>query len=486
MTSDYLGPGHWNLCGSSFQRPFGGSELAFYPASRDGVGDMFLHLAFFAPKESMGPSRVNVAWAVIRARHPLLMSKVILDGEDPVVPLFSFTPPATVQEALAEARSALHFKEKTKDELIFEYMNGSRVLSDDYLSYLVISSSKVDEKDRHQHFDLLMCAPHFTGDGSSLHQSTHDLLSLLASPLSEEELTSQLASLSDWKTQLPPAFETRLVAPENSIKEAASKVNFLQTLRKEIGGHVLPRVQHGSQKTVLYEYSFTREETAQILAGCKAHGVTINHAMFALCDIAWARCISDPQLFKDPVMMYTAINLRPHLASHIASTYWFLSLTYFNVVLPSFLPADARVFWNRVKSAKAQTRRTIQSQFLVSRSLHMANIRVSRAQGNPIPVEPDVVITPPVSLPPAPSKALLGLSLIGNLDATYVRSAYPSFQLETVTTASRQKPSSLLLLEHTFGGQLWFHLCYDENGFEKGLIERFWQELQCAAREYML
>lgn len=187
--------------------------------------------------------------------------------------------------------------------------------------------------------------------------------------------------------------------------------------------------------------------------------------------------------------MYTAINLRAHLLPHpSSSTYWFLALTYFNVVLPAFLPTTPGVFWHRAKSVKAQTRRTTQSPFLPARALEMARIRASRARGTPLPAKSIPSAPPPsaTSLPPAPSAALLGLSLIGNLDAVYTRSAYPSFHLHSVTTASRQKAGGLLLLEHTFAKKLWLHLCWDQNGFAEGLIERFWDGLQSAVEEFLV
>lgn len=180
-------------------------------------------------------------------------------------------------------------------------------------------------------------------------------------------------------------------------------------------------------------------------------------------------------------MMYTAANLRPHLSPHSTSTYWFLALTYFNIVLPSFLPQSPAAFWHRARLAKSQTHSTVNSPFLVSRALQMASTRGSRARGLPSPLPPAVTI-----LPAAPSAALLGLSLIGNLDRTYDRALYPaSIKLHTVTTASRLKPGGMLLLEHTFGNKLWLHLCWDEMGFEKGQVEKFWEVLKRVVEEYL-
>lgn len=79
-------------------------------------------------------------------------------------------------------------------------MNGPRTLSNDHLSYLVIStplSSKTDPASDSE-YDLLMCAPHFVGDGTALHQSTHDLLCILTSTQTNEELKAELDGHHDW------------------------------------------------------------------------------------------------------------------------------------------------------------------------------------------------------------------------------------------------------------------------------------------------
>lgn len=181
-------------------------------------------------------------------------------------------------------------------------------------------------------------------------------------------------------------------------------------------------------------------------------------------------------------MMYTAANLRPHISLPDDFTYWNLALTYFNIVLPAFLPASPAVFWHRARQAKTQTRNTLSSPFLVSRALHMASTRGSRARGIPqaLPQPVEAIVAP------APSTALLGLSMVGRLDDIYKRKEYPdSIQLHSVTTASRLKPGGMLLLEHTFGNKLWLHLCWDEMGFQEGQVESFWECLKDAVVEYL-
>ncbi|GLB39880.1 hypothetical protein LshimejAT787_0703900 [Lyophyllum shimeji] len=524
--------------GSALVRPLGPSEFAFYPASKDGLGDMFLHLAFRAPKSHLRPTRILHAWAVLRNRHPLLSCTVVLVPGDTATargtPSFSFTPPTSTKAALDDARDALYFRHESKDDLILNYMNGPRTLSDSHLSYLVISTpgttSTTDEYEQGEgEYDLLMCAPHFTGDGTSLHQCTHDLLALLALRVSDGDLLRLLDLDTPWDTRLPPAFETRCAVPSGRWARAAAKVNFLQVADREIGGHKFTRHQRAPAHTVFVERVYSEAETRVMLKRCKEHGVTVNHAIEAVCAVAWSRVVEarnpnqneSRDAFKDPIMLYTAINLRPHLrpfhsasasassspapSSHDQTTYWFLALTYFTLVLPAFPPASPAAFWLRAQSAKAQTHRVVHSRFLVARALEMAAVRAARARGSPLPTQAlsqlletsqTTSTKTQVRRDPAPSAALLGLSLIGNLDATYDRAAYPGFTLHGVTTASRQKAGGALLLVHTFGGRLWVQLFYDENGFGVGVgvgedgqggeMRRFWEEVGRGLEEFLL
>lgn len=54
----------------------------------------FLHLDFASPADVVRPERVRIAWSIIRRRHPLLRSKVVLRGND--VPILTFVCVITV------------------------------------------------------------------------------------------------------------------------------------------------------------------------------------------------------------------------------------------------------------------------------------------------------------------------------------------------------------------------------------------------------
>lgn len=44
----------------------------------------YLHLGFVAPEHVVRRARVRLVWAILRIRHPLLASKVLMQGYDDV------------------------------------------------------------------------------------------------------------------------------------------------------------------------------------------------------------------------------------------------------------------------------------------------------------------------------------------------------------------------------------------------------------------
>jgi hypothetical protein len=190
-------------------------------------------------------------------------------------------------------------------------------------------------------------------------------------------------------------------------------------------------------------------------------------------------------------MMYSAVNLRPYFTLKPKNeSYWFVAIGYFNVVLPSFLPSSgdvSKTFWYRAQLAKEQSVRAAKSPMIVPRSHEMARKRSDRAKqwakeddekalGKPV--------APPRKqshdAPRVPSSVLIGLSLLGNLDGIYKHASFPEIQLHTLTTGSRQRQGGMLLFGYTFAGKLWVSLGYDENGFDKAVVDKFWDNaLEC-------
>lgn len=61
------------------------------------------------------------------------------------------------------------------------------------------------------------------------------------------------------------------------------------------GGHTFPRsaVKGRSRRTIVPTIPFSEETTKRILKKCKERGVSIANALFAVCNVAWARITAE-------------------------------------------------------------------------------------------------------------------------------------------------------------------------------------------------
>lgn len=491
------------------ERPLGNSELSYFlPSRASGVNDMYLHLGFIAPEHVVRRARVRLVWAILRIRHPLLASKVLMQGYDDV--RFVFTPPQSPEDALVNADYNLEYRSSTKDELIDSYLNGSRTLSSDRLSYLIVSqggtslpsppltprsTSPFDERESPSYsHDIMICAAHFLGDGMALHQFANDFFGLLGGEKTIAELEAQLKEelSSRWgagstRAALPNALEDSFTVRPNKLRNAAEKVDFQLSQQRLVGGHSFRRQTKQPRHTIVPTVSYDHEQTKSILKRCKTHGVSVSAAIFAACNIAWAKMCTEKQDLS--MMMYSALNLRPYFTvKPVNDSYWFLAIGYFNVILPTFIPRSidlSSVFWHRARVAKEQCTQAAKNRMIVSRSLLMAEERGQRARlwakeddererGTFVPPPPPLPVPAADTALRTPSAALIGLSLLGNLDGIYKHGAFPAIQLHTLTTGSRQRSGGMLLFGYTFAGKLWVSLGYDVNGFDKAMVDRYW------------
>ncbi|KAG8881091.1 hypothetical protein FRB98_004548 [Tulasnella sp. 332] len=637
----------------TYERPLSDNELA------DGVNDMYLHIGFRASAGLLTERRLGLVWAILRGRHPLLASQVVMECGAYDSARFTYTPPGSANEALNDAMDTVEMRGiQYKDDLISTYLNATRTLSASQLSALFVSSEPTLHADGEE-WNVLFCATHFIGDGMALHQTANDFFKLIAGAASseasgeeikthtEEELLAILEAewIERWGSfkgaekeaiqqasalevagmqPIPASSEMRLPQPRGKMHAAAVKVDFKNSESRLIGGHSFPKAAiKGSRKTVVKTISFDSATTKTALKKCKAEGATISSALFALCNLAWMRTMDAHNLAISngpslPMMMYSAINLRPWLASTTttptpsSSSYWFLSVGYFNVILPTFSFTSAQAsFWYRARSAKAQSSKYVKSPMLVARAQEMAKERGKRAKtwakqdddaealqvaaqmketglkitpgqsqmlltpppspgfgpksassstssaekanhgGRPrmfskiaksarkslsslrqtlsssigklpmsppmspspsskrlsffsiasvasasaspksppsnTPPTPLISTVPPPSTTKTPSAALMGLSLLGNLDGTYAHATYsPNVTLHTLTTGSRQRSGGMLLFGYTFAGKMWISLGWDVNAFGEGVVQCFWAEVEKGVQEMLL
>lgn len=198
--------------------------------------------------------------------------------------------------------------------------------------------------------------------------------------------------------------------------------------------------------------------------------------------------------------MYSALNMRPYLMAdkRLNDSYWFIAIGYFNVILPTFLPQSGEItstFWHRARSAKFQSIKAVKNPMAISRCREMARERGARARvwaqeddqklagtfKKPVVAAVESQVKEKI-----PSSALIGLSLLGNLDGTYKHATFPDIQLHTLTTGSRQRSGGMLLFGYTFVEKLWVSFGYDKNGYEEDVVNAFWTHVTEAIDQFLL
>ncbi|WVR08639.1 hypothetical protein IAU60_005696 [Kwoniella sp. DSM 27419] len=542
LASD-LGDLQLNQAGSV--RKLSDNELSYYLPSRgDGVNDMYLHHGLRAPRLAMTPARLLHLWAYQLLRHPLLASHVLFRDYQDVS--FVSARPTSLPQALATASDRFSYVEASEDrDLIDAYLNGPRTLSNDRLGYMFVKavdgpSGSSDDK---ASFEVMLCATHYLGDGMALHTFMNEFYTLLGSDKTTDDFADMIQERLGIKhVAIPSSLEERLpaVGDGSELARAVGADEYKRSEARLIGGQAFPsNPVKQPRQTLVPTLSYDAAKTKAILGKCKGQGVTIAHAVFALCNVAWARKAHDREA---PCLIYSALNLRPNMLPLATpgsdDSFFHLAVGYFNIVLPTLLPSTLttpELFWHRAKATKAQTIKAVKSPFVVARSRETSIVRKSRAvkwakiddqaeaaaaardstnaglglglgldlpkrdspavkkSQTPIVLQLPTPETTPTIPAPADKKpaavsqrALMGLSMLGNLDGMYKHAAYPALELSSLTTGSRQRSGGLLLFAYTFAGKLWLSLGYDKNGFAPGVIEDFWAEVQTLVDEVLL
>ncbi|KEI41481.1 uncharacterized protein L969DRAFT_85261 [Mixia osmundae IAM 14324] len=533
------------------KRRLGPAEISYYLSSRcapgreadGGVNDMYLHIGFRSTPRLVAQERILAIWTEMRLRHPLLASSVEFQDYEDI--RFVYKHPADKATAFRRALRSTELRyNQPRDDMLDSYLNGVRTLHDDKLAALLITSPQAEpiesELDTEREYDYWLFATHFLGDGMALHTFSNEFFGMLGGGLETLEAENKLMWKQDQEElalpflqAMPCAMESRLETPASWGRTAwaAARVEFNNSQKRLIGGQTLPREKRGARKTLVPTISYSPEDSAKIVKSCKAHGVSIAHAAFALVNIAHLRmqqraeASAKPHNPALPTMLYSALNLRPQLAplpktgdetlDAIVPSYFSIAIGYYNVILPSFLPSDLtaeQVFWHRSKVTKEQTIKATKNKWLIPRSKLMSLERERRSIGweqeddrkraNKLAglgfelVKPSKVVAanaasaaPKISKPAPsapPSLALMGLSMLGPLDGMYKHATFPDVKLHTLTTGSRQRPGGMLLFAYTFAGRMWFSLGYDSTGFAEGVVEELWQGMQDGIQEFML
>ncbi|KAJ7148683.1 hypothetical protein C8R43DRAFT_1128911 [Mycena crocata] len=503
----------------TYWRKLGQNELSYFLPSRAyGLNDMYTRVIFRAPPALVSPLRLQIVWAIMRLNDTLLASQIEMAPGRYNDARFIYTPPSTPENAVEEAGHTLTIHDsKSGPELDQDFISGRRRLSAKCLSRMDVA--------RHgevapgiEEFHMAFMVLHAITDGTSAHGST--ILQLLdgsSTPGGPARSDSELMQIleMEWNKRwgqprvafevITPSTEARLPRPLSKFQAAAWKVDSQNVNRRAIGAHAFPRIPSTITRQTLVEAKFDRMQTAALLTKCKMERVTLQNAVFALCNFAWIRlCASHPELDAPKtlsMMMYTAISLRRHLApvSPLAST-MSLALGYGNIVLPAFIPAaadPAAIFWLRARSAQAQMRTQSKSPLLLARSQIVSAERSRRSQAfarqadeadGTLPASPRPHKLPEqaVNNAQSPSIALLGISHLGDLNYTYETEKYPSIEFIDSVGHSRKAKGGILLFTRSAQKCFSMMLEWDAAAFPPGLVEEFWNCFVGSVDEFIL
>ncbi|KAG9019427.1 hypothetical protein FRB90_002579 [Tulasnella sp. 427] len=481
----------------TYERSMGDTELSYYlPSRAEGANDMSICVGFNGPRHLFTPRRVLATWALLLLRHPQLAQRVIppqSNGSpfetDYSTARLSFTAPNSPADVLRKAASLVTFETDTSmEELVDRHLNGKRLLSETQLTRCIFSQFTSSPEQKDGEFAVILVATHFVSDSVGFHRMYNELFTIIAGQemgyrlsaidledLVRKEWQTRWGSSSSANTVLPSSLEDCLPPAGPLLKRTARKVDFMNTLKNQIGGHALPRTKGATRKSTVQSLRLDEFKTQIVLKNCKKQGVSVSNALFALAAIAWSRTqlARGNELRVDlPVMMYTALNVRPYL-SPADSSYWFTAIGFFN----------------------AQSIRAARNPMVLSRVREMARQRSEIAQAFAVeddasdlglPLPPPQLQTTPSVFPTAPSTALLGLCHLGDLDKLLIQKDYPAVRPHTCTPAIRIRPGGLLVFAMTLAGKLSLHLVYDTNGFKDKIVEAWWADVIEGFEEFLV
>ncbi|KAJ6551674.1 hypothetical protein B0H19DRAFT_1158530 [Mycena capillaripes] len=508
-----------------YSRTLGPNELSYYLPSRAyGLNDMFTRVIFRAPPALVSPFRLQVAWAIMKLQDSIYACKIEMAPGCYDEARFIYTPPSSPNHALEEAAQTLTFHDiKTGAELHEDFLaaSGARRLSAQCPCLMDLARHSEVSPGIHE-YEITFTLLHTLTDGTSVHANAiFELLGGSATPGGPPRSDAELVKILElewsqrWRQPrvafeaITPAVDARLPPLRTRFQVAALKIDSMNVQRRAIGAHAFPRTASQITKQTIVEVKFDRVQTAALFAKSKSEQVTLQNAVFALCNFAWIRTAeSHPEINAPktlPMLFYTAINLRRHLArtSPLTSTLN-LALGYGNIVLPAFIPSSAdanAMFWLRARSVQSQMRKMTQSPLLVWRSRLMSVERARRAKAfarqddeadgtlPPRPSAPTQTPKPPAQTPSnttAPSVALMGVSHLGDWNATYRTERYPSIEFLDTIGHSRRAKGGMLLLTRSVQGRFTILLDWDAAAFPPGLVEEFWGHIVGGVHEFIL
>ncbi len=241
-------------------------------------------------------ARVPQALRRLQWRHPLL--RVCVQVDDDGAPMY-FEADAPIPFSVIDRRDGSHFHQLVTDER-------NRPFRWDQAPLLRLSILRGDDES-----DLVFTMHHVISDGASSTYILRDLLTAIGDP----------AVASAW-TALPlrPALEDLMPPSERGRQGLQRSVRFLAEqawtfcVRRPRLLSEQQAVPSSERRSAVSHQQLSQEQTRELLAACRSHGVTLHGTLCAALLLAVGAEVRDESSIPEPILgCCTPVNLRRFL-----------------------------------------------------------------------------------------------------------------------------------------------------------------------------
>jgi hypothetical protein len=296
------------------------------------------------------------AWGTLRCKYPLLGARVErLSDKETCRFVVDDRSLGLVSEA--ELSVQVISSEAEAVRTVENALNGPRQLSD-----TVLARCSVLQRSDQPIFHLIFSVAHLITDGMANYTITRTFLNLLAAsgPLPPPPDLYQRLQMVPSQESLMPVAHMNMARQRWRRAIAAVILNINQS--KMVGGHTLPNMMNAETfetpaKSSQLVISLPPDVSKQVVASCRARGITFGHAYPLLAQLAMARLLYRRYIrgeisrddwerrIREPTHTGGPLNLRPFLSKD-----WYhaggerevnLCISFFFATMP-FMPAGPR------------------------------------------------------------------------------------------------------------------------------------------------
>lgn len=452
----------WSLDPSSSLQPAwsrhaGLNETGFYHyglSNAKGPSDTFCRVRISSTSPTSrslfrDSARQLQAWDMLRARHPLLDSQLVVPpvadvNSNQALKLRYTTADRGVRAAATFSVGTLDTWDEERNRLT----NCSRLISTDCLSRLRICKIPGTAD-----LEVIMICSHVISDGISILVAMNDYLVLLTSRLSV--VSGEIAD-DAILARLPQAAEAQLPLRSHSARERWREAiaYVIWDIRQSRKAVTAPYFHWVDQDPVTRQqvYEIDAQTTALLVRACRKERATLGHLIYACSVAAFAQLVESST--GSFVKIGTPANARRLFREPLNRTKdeLLLAIVFLDVNLPCVdikgnSIRDTKKLWTLARMAKRCVHDALADPFYPYYSFIGQENRLKSKSAN--------------TTPRAATALSFGSSALGSVDDILSVSAESGLQLKDLSIGMRARTGECLMHSYSFQGQLRLSLIYD-------------------------